>query len=80
MVVDVQTEPEFLASSPRVLFNYREKKYSPGNFYTFPNWDIAPDGKSFIMLRFHKDWEPPLHINITTNFFEELKQKVPTGK
>ena len=80
MVVDVQTEPEFLASSPRVLFNYREKKYSPGNFYTFPNWDIAPDGKSFIMLRFHKDWEPPRHINITTNFFEELKQKVPTGK
>ena len=79
-VVDVQTEPEFRASSPRVLFNWGEKNFSRGTFYPFPNWDISPDGKSFIMLRNDDDWEPQRHINITTNFFEELKQKVPTEK
>lgn len=79
MAVDVQTEPEFRVSSPRILFNWYEKNYSRGNYYTFPNWDIAPDGKSFIMLRRDEDWEPPKHINITINFFEELKQKVPPG-
>lgn len=37
MVVDVQTEPEFRASKPRIQFNYADKNYVGGHSYPFPN-------------------------------------------
>jgi hypothetical protein len=45
-------------------------------------WDISPDGKRFLMMK-----EPeaaasasgsPRKINVVLNWFEELKQRVPT--
>jgi len=45
-------------------------------------WDISHDGKRFLII---KDQEPtdstgfnPRKINVVPNWFEELKQRVPT--
>jgi serine/threonine-protein kinase len=45
------------------------------------NYDIMPDGKSFVVLLPRSQAEPakapPERINVTLNWFEELKQRVP---
>jgi serine/threonine protein kinase len=79
MEAQVNTEPTFSASKPKILFR--------GNYVTGyrenPEWDISPDGKRFLMIK------PPAamdddsaieirtQINIVLNWFEELKQRVP---
>jgi hypothetical protein len=43
-------------------------------------WDIAPDGKRFLMMKEPViAFEPgaPQRINIVVNWLEELKQRVP---
>jgi serine/threonine-protein kinase len=45
-------------------------------------YDIAPDGRSFVMMYPKPSAAPertlPQQINVTLNWFEELKQRVPT--
>ncbi len=70
MVVDVQAEPSFTATRPRLLF---EGQY--GN-----DFDVAPDGQRFLMIQESvQDSAAPQQINVVLNWFEELKQRVPTG-
>jgi serine/threonine-protein kinase len=77
MAVDVATQPTFAGGKPRVLF---EGPYVP-NPATFPNYDVSPDGQRFLMLKPVEQTETaPTQINVVLNWFEELKQKVPTGK
>jgi hypothetical protein len=44
-------------------------------------YDIIPDAKDFVVMlpksRTETDQAPPEQINITLNWFEELKQRVP---
>jgi hypothetical protein len=47
---------------------------------TFPNYDVSPDGQRFLMLKAAEQATAPNQINVVLNWFEELKQKVPTGK
>ncbi len=87
MAVAVETEPTFNPGNPEVLF--RGTYYSPSTQQmTFTLWDISPDGKRFLMVK-----EPgtmggestieesasagPRKIIVVTNWFEELKQRVP---
>jgi serine/threonine protein kinase len=77
MAVDIATQTDFVAGKPRVLF---ERRYvpTPG---TNSNYDVSPDGQRFLMLKPSETTEaPPTQINVVLNWFEELKQKVPTGK
>lgn len=77
MVVDITTQPSFSAGKPRVLF---EAPYLPTPA-TFPNYDVSSDGRRFLMLKPVEQSEAaPTQINVVLNWFEELKQKVPTGK
>jgi eukaryotic-like serine/threonine-protein kinase len=77
MAVDVATQPGFAAGKPRVLF---EGPYQPTPI-TFPNYDVSPDGQRFLMLKpSEQEHAVPTQINVVLNWFEELKQKVPTGK
>ena len=46
---------------------------------SFPDYDVSPDGQRFLMLK-ATDQPAPTQINVVLNWFEELKQKVPTGK
>jgi Tol biopolymer transport system component len=77
MAVEITTQPGFAAGKPRVLF---EGQYQPTPV-TFPNYDVSPDGQRFLMLKPSELGQgAPTQINVVLNWFEELKQKVPTGK
>jgi hypothetical protein len=69
------TQPAFAAGKPRLLF---EGPYVPTPRY-FPDYDVSPDGQRFLMLK-PSEQAAPTQINVVLNWFEELKQKVPTGK
>jgi Tol biopolymer transport system component len=75
MVVDIATQPGFAAGKPRMLFEGRyEQAPVQSNDY-----DVSHDGQRFLMLK-PTDQAAPTQINVVLNWFEELKQKVPTGK
>ena len=76
MAVDVTTQTGFAAGKPRMLF---EGPYLPTPI-TFPNYDVSSDGQRFLMLKPTEQAQAaPTQINVVLNWFEELKQKVPTG-
>ena len=76
MAVDIATQPTFSAGSPKVLF---EGQYAR-NAYFIANYDVAPDGERFLMLKAVEQQEEALsQFNVVLNWFEELKQRVPTG-
>jgi serine/threonine protein kinase/Tol biopolymer transport system component len=77
VAVDISTQPGFSAGKPRMLF---EGHYvpTPG---TNSNYDVSADGQRFLMLKPSESAQvAPTQINVVLNWFEELKQKVPTGK
>jgi hypothetical protein len=45
-----------------------------------PYYDVSPDGQRFMILKPVEQAAGPTQINVVLNWFEELKQKVPTGK
>jgi eukaryotic-like serine/threonine-protein kinase len=76
MAVDIATQPSFSAGKPRVLF---EGPHVVA-FGATANYDVSADGQRFLMLKPIEQNSPPTQINVVLNWFEELKQKVPTGK
>jgi Tol biopolymer transport system component/predicted Ser/Thr protein kinase len=77
IAVEITTQPGFSAGKPKVLF---EGQYVPTPS-SFPNYDVSPDGQRFLMLKPSEQAQAaPTQINVVLNWFEELKQKVPTGK
>jgi Tol biopolymer transport system component len=73
MSVEVATQPGFSATHPRSLFE--------GQYRIFrTDYDVSPDGQRFLMLEPLEPPQPATQINVVLNWFEELKQKVPTGK
>ncbi len=74
MVVDITTQPAFSAGKPRMLF---EGRYLSGGS-PLANYDVSADGQRFLMIKASEE-APPTQINIVLNWFEELKQKVPSG-
>jgi hypothetical protein len=83
MVVRVETDSAFKLGNPKVLFQgaYFQEPLSGG---TVALWDFAPDGKRFLMMKEAGATEEgstqkgPRKINIVLNWFEELKERVPT--
>jgi eukaryotic-like serine/threonine-protein kinase len=76
MAVEIATQPGFAAGTPRMLF---EGRYAPAPFPT-ANYDVSPDGQRFLMVKPSEQEAATTQINVVLNWFEELKQKVPTGK
>jgi len=77
MAVEVTTQGTFSAGKPKMLF---EGPYQPTPL-TSTNYDVSPDGQRFLMLEpIESAGAAPAQINVVLNWFEELKQKVPTGK
>jgi len=72
MVVDVETGPVFRAGTARALFEGRYRVAAGG---LNQNYDVAPDGQRFVMVRAAGESGPP-QIRLVLNFFEELKAKV----
>jgi Tol biopolymer transport system component len=76
MAVDIATQPGFTVGKPRMLF---EGQYVPTPT-TSPNYDVAPDGQRFLMLKpVEQAQAAPTQINVVLNWFEELKRRVPSG-
>ncbi len=72
--VEVTLGSEFRAGEPRLLFE--------GAYPTVPgfDFDITPDGKQFIMLE-NKDFiRPTKNLTVITNFFDELRRRVPSRR
>jgi len=69
MAVEVTLGASFSAGKPRVLFE--------GRYETFPglrSYDIAPDGRGFLMLQ-TSDTGAPAQLQVVLNWFEELLRK-----
>ncbi len=76
VAVDTTTHPSFSAGKPKVLF---ESLYVP-SLQTSHNYDVSADGQRFVMIKENEQATSAVQINVVLNWFEELKQKVPTGK
>jgi serine/threonine protein kinase/Tol biopolymer transport system component len=78
MAVEIATQPSFSAGNSRMLF---EGPYQPSPA-TIPNYDVSPDGQRFLMLKPSEQtsFSSLTQIVVVQNWFEELKQKAPTGK
>jgi serine/threonine-protein kinase len=78
MSVEIAMKPSFSAGTPKMLF---EGAYQLLSGISTPNYDVSPDGQRFLMLKpVELSQAAPTQINVVLNWFEELKQKVPTGK
>ena len=66
---------DFSAARPELLF---EGDYFEGDY---KDWDVAPDGKRFLMIKDEAAESAPKHLNLVLNWFEELKARAPrSGK
>jgi hypothetical protein len=63
----------FSAGNPKVLF-----KGSYATYQTTPDYDVTADGQRFLFAKAGEQAQS--EISVVLNWFEELKQKVPTGK
>jgi eukaryotic-like serine/threonine-protein kinase len=77
MAAAVKTDSIFSVEAPKILFSGTH--FTAGNF---THWDISRDGKRFLMIKGPTLMTPTggygQRINIVLNWFEELKQRVPT--
>jgi serine/threonine-protein kinase len=66
--VAVQTQPDFRADAPKVMFE--------GPYLNVPgvSYDVAPDGQHFLMLEENQRQAPTTQLNVVLNWFEELKR------
>jgi hypothetical protein len=76
MAAEVTTQPSFAVGKPRVLFM---GEYGLASV-PVANYDVSPDGQRFLMVKPSEQAASLSQIVVVQNWFEELKQKVPTGK
>ena len=75
MVVGVQTDPNFSAESPEMLLEFADPLNLLSNGY-----DVSPDGKQFVMIEEGTQDSAPTQLRLVTNWFEELRTRVPIGE
>jgi eukaryotic-like serine/threonine-protein kinase len=73
MSVDVETQPAFKAGTPRALFQ-------AAGYLGYGNYDVAPDGQHFLMIKQEDISTSPKELNIVLNWSEELKRRAPAEK
>jgi eukaryotic-like serine/threonine-protein kinase len=76
MAVDLTTQPTLRVGKPHQLFESAE--YT--RVSTTPNYDVSPDDKRFLMIKSSEQQNASTQIIVVLNWFEDLEQKVPTGK
>jgi serine/threonine-protein kinase len=73
MSVDVETQPVFKAGTPHGLFQTT-------GYLGAGNYDVAPDGQHFLMIKQDDALTNPKELNVILNWSEELKRRTPPGK
>jgi serine/threonine-protein kinase len=76
MVVAIETRSGFSAGKPKTLF---QGLYQPTPILE-ANYDVAPDGSRFLMIKPGGEEQGPTQVNVALNWFEELKRLVPLSK
>jgi len=77
MAVSIETtETQITAGAPRKLFDFPPGRRIERDSRSF---DIAPDGKRFVLMRSATPGMGRRQINVVLNWSEELKAKVPRG-
>jgi serine/threonine protein kinase/Tol biopolymer transport system component len=76
MAVEIDTRSSLSAGKPKSLFQGR---YLPAPAQT-ANYDVAPDGRRFLMVKPGGEEQAPTQVNLVLNWFEELKRLVPVSK
>jgi hypothetical protein len=75
MRVEVETGETFRAGRPELLFQGALGDMRgvdvPG--YSFPDYDVAPDGRFVILPRRSEEDDQPATIRFVTNWFTELR-------
>ena len=71
--VAMSVQPQVTFSQPELLF---DQPYSFGPAITFANYDVAPDGQRFLMIRNESNSG---RLNVVLNWAEELKRLVPAN-
>ncbi|MHC4541075.1 MAG: protein kinase domain-containing protein, partial [Planctomycetota bacterium] len=74
MAVSISTEPQFKADPTQVVFE------GPYKDTMARSWDVAPDGQRFLVLKPQYDDSQIRELHVVTNWFEELKRLVPSGR
>jgi len=69
--VTMNVQPQVSFSQPKLLF---DQPYAFGPAITFANYDVAPDGQRFLMIR---NESSSGRLNVVLNWAEELKRLVP---
>ena len=89
MAVEVDTDPAFKLGKTAVLFKGAYSLFTNPDGTPETSWDIRPDGKKFLMIKPAATTTgelttegqavaaPQPKIIIVTNWFEELKERVP---
>jgi serine/threonine-protein kinase len=76
MAVEVQASSAFRAGQPRALFELPSVKPA-GAFGSV--WDVAPDGKRFLVIKTPESQATGTKLQVVENWFEELRRRIPTG-
>jgi Tol biopolymer transport system component len=69
MAAGVNAGTSFAVEKPRVLFSGYVRGW-PG----LPQYDVAPDGQRFMMLKAAEAESAPAQLNVVLNWFEELRK------
>ena len=75
MAVEVTLSPAFSATKPRMLFERRIQRVP-----NFRNYDVAPDGRRFLVLPGPENTPEPTQIRLVLNWSEELRRKLGDAK
>jgi hypothetical protein len=76
VAVEVQTNPAFRAGQPRALFELHG--VTPVLLFS-SLWDVAPDGKRFLVIKTPESQAAGTKLQVVENWFEELRRRIPTG-
>ncbi|HEY1305409.1 MAG TPA: protein kinase [Vicinamibacterales bacterium] len=69
----------FRTGTPRLLFENKTFEYD--NTVPIRSWNVSPDGKRFLLLRFVPPTDRPVtSMQIVLNWTEELKRRAPARK
>jgi serine/threonine-protein kinase len=75
MAADISTEGEFIAGTPRQLFEGTYLRTSAG--YARANYDVSPDAQRFLMLKSVEQKPAPLtQLHVVLNWSDELKRRL----
>jgi hypothetical protein len=77
MAVETETGPAFHAGQPKAMFKMPDPSIFSINEVIF---DVSPDSKHFLVLRTEEAADAGKTLIFTTNWFDDLLNRVPVSR